>query len=333
MADRAALPTEGSSPAPNTAEWAYQHLVELLAPKPWGRDSRVHPETRKIMERAAHWVVALAGLGPDPNGVPAARLATVLQGHSWLAVPRRPSDEQAWLLADSLEALWIESAADDAIEEEYARKAPETAEAGELTGQQKRVWLLSHHTESQRIGSRGRARVALRTRYLCFAGMLLMLLVGSVWALALIALDDDATIIFCALGGAIGGAVSGARGLRDSRRIHQARIFQTWWWVQPAVGGAVGLFVYALLISNVLTLPGSVSNDPVEQSAARIIYAFVAGFSEPWILGIMSRLSGAADNAATMAGRPTPDLPTFDTPASPATTKGSRGDGEPVARA
>lgn len=53
---------------------------------PWGRDSQVHPETRKIMERAAHWVVALAGIDPDPDGVRATRLATVLRGHSWLGL-------------------------------------------------------------------------------------------------------------------------------------------------------------------------------------------------------------------------------------------------------
>lgn len=38
--------------------------------------------------------------------------------------------------------------------------------------------------------------------------------------------------------------------------------------------------------------------EAMRQATSRIVYAFVGGFSEPWLLGILTRLGGAADKAA-----------------------------------
>src|SRR6476469_6605539 len=86
--------------------------------------------------------------------------------------------------------------------------------------------------------------------------------------------DNPSVVSMCALAGAIGGAVAGARGVRDARRLQDAAFFQTWWWVQPVAGAAVGVFVYALLESSILGLPESDNRDAAKRAMAFFAYAF-----------------------------------------------------------
>lgn len=281
------------------AAWASGQIVELFTRKKRGRDSTVHPETRMTVERTLERLTAL-GDGSGDHAARAAAVPDVLRVHRWLDEPTQPSEEQAWALADALQSLWIRTANEEALDEEYTRRTGAAPEAG-MSAERKRAWLRRNYTSLQRAGAHERARAALRAKYLRLAGCLLILLVVAAAAIALIATQDYATVSLCALAGAVGGALSGARTLRDSHRLQDTRSFQTWLWVQPIVGAAVGLFLYALLESPVLALPGSDDGGETSQAAARIVYAFLAGFSEPWLLGVMDRLGSTADKAATQA--------------------------------
>lgn len=282
---------------PVSAATAYKNIVDLLARKQWGRDSGVHPETRKTLERI---VANLGVLDSDPvhTAADTERLEAILGAHEWLRDGKPPSEEQAWILSDSLTNYWIRTTSADAIDEQLGRFHDPAPPEG-MTDQRKREWLLGQLAALQRAGSHERARSALRARYLRRAGGLLTVLVAAAWGVGLAISQERTAVTLCALAGAIGGGLSGARSLRDSSRIQETRVFQTWWWVQPLVGAAVGLFVYTLLASPVLTLPGSGDPDDVKRTAGRVVYAFIAGFSEPWLLGIVNRLGGSADSAAT----------------------------------
>jgi hypothetical protein len=106
---------------------------------------------------------------------------------------------------------------------------------------------------------------------------------------------DRVTLTLCALAGIIGGLIASALRLRDSQAIVDIEIFHTWWWVQPAVGAAVGMFIYALLRTQILVLPGTAATDDASRTAASVVYAFLAGFSEPWLLRVLEGLGGGTD--------------------------------------
>jgi hypothetical protein len=149
-----------------------------------------------------------------------------------------------------------------------------------------------------------------------------LILVGTALAVGLFVVQGDGGLMLAAVAGATGGTLSGARALRDATDIRRARSFQAWWWVQPAVGAAVGLFVYALLNSTVLSLPGSDASVGAEaRGSAVIVYAFLAGFSEPFVLGVLDRITRAADVAADAAASPPRDATTTAAMPDPALSK------------
>ncbi|KAA1420728.1 hypothetical protein FE697_017480 [Mumia zhuanghuii] len=292
------------SPPPTSSdlELMMRSVIGLLERKPAARTSRAHPEVRKVLERALDRLTALsslAGVGSDPT-LRDTRIGAIRREHAWLttATPKNPpSEEQAWALVDELQTLWICTASTAAVADAVSR-VTEPRAPKQLPDADKRDWLLGSHIEHQRARGRARARQSLRARYLRNAGFALTTLVVVGTVVAVVVGDDDGVVLLCGLAGAIGGTLAGARSIRDSRRLRDALFFQTWWWVQPAVGFAVGLFVYALLASSVIILPGSDSPEAMRQATSRIVYAFVGGFSEPWLLGILTRLGGAADKAA-----------------------------------
>jgi hypothetical protein len=291
------------------ADSAYQAIVIMLHRKAGGRDSRVHPEVRKVLERILDHLIALSAQPADADQNQAMRTKVVndaIQGHPWLATARFPSEEQGWALADALAAAWIRTAPEQDLEVEWSRFKEHAPR--DPTPETKRAWLLRTYVDRQRAGAHDRARGALRSKYLRNAGLMLAALVGGTWVVAVVfdVTSGDAVLTLCALSGALGGTLSGARALRDVSRLADARAFQTWWWVQPLVGAAIGMFLYALLASAVITLPGSESPDPQEQAAARIVYAFIAGFSEPFLLRVMDSLAGVAQRAAPAPVPPSP---------------------------
>ncbi|MGH1564669.1 hypothetical protein [Mumia sp. DW29H23] len=301
-------------PSPSgDVELMKRSLITVLDRKPAARTSRVHPEVRKVLERAVDRLTALTGISGDGSDSTTrdARLGAIRREHAWLttATPKNPpSEEQSWMLVDELQTLWITTASTVAIADAVTRASDPAAPEG-LAATAQRDWLLGNHLEHQRGRSRARARHALRARYLRNAGYMLTSLVVVATVVALVISDDDGVILLCGLAGAIGGTLAGALSIRDTRKLRDALFFQTWWWVQPAVGFAVGLFVYAVLSSQVIILPGSDATETVVRSTSLIAYAFVGGFSEPWLLGVISRIGGVADKAATDKERTSAEPP------------------------
>lgn len=248
-------------------------------------------------------ITAAAHVDPtDPQRRTAAavideQLPEILREHDWAERSKpSPSPAQAWALANSLRALWIRTAADDevAVAVKYLSYPPPPED---LTPEYYRAWLVQSHSDRQRVMAYDGVRAEIRGAYLTKAGVVLAVLVAATWAAASLLSSLDTTIALCALAGGIGGAVHGARGLRDSQKLRDTKAYQTWWWVQPFVGASAGLLIVALFTSGVLVLPGTGSADATARTAALIVYAFLAGFSEPWLLGILDRI-GADDKAA-----------------------------------
>jgi hypothetical protein len=268
-----------------------------------------HPEVRKTLENVSDRLRQLC----DPavlSDVALHRLSALLERAEWLTGEgdvRSPTPEQAWELADSLRALWLDSASESALaayatEHPLPRIATSAGDADQAA--RLRVWLLHDHEVRRKRGAHERARAALRTHYLQRVGAILWALVLTSTVVGLSVANDVGGLLLTALAGATGGALSGTRALRETVNLTRARAFQAWWWIQPAVGATVGLLIYAVLQSPILSLPGSDSASTVARTSSLTVYAFAAGFSEPFILGILAKITGAADAAANDAANP-----------------------------
>lgn len=96
--------------------------------------------------------------------------------------------------------------------------------------------------------------------------------------------------------GALGSAVSGAFKLRELTEITRMRFYGRGLGVQLTVGAAAGLFVLLLVQGSVLALPGAASENT---EAASAIYAFAAGFSEPFFLGVVGKIASTGSKQST----------------------------------
>ena len=268
-----------------------------------------HPEVRKTLENTSDRLRRLC----DPamrSDARDCRLRALLRRTEWLTGdedPRPRTPEQAWGLADALRALWLDLAPEDALlayASEHPVPRPATSASAAERAAHLRVWLLHDHDARRKRGSHERARAALRTHYLQRVGAILWALVLTSTVVGIVVADDVGGLLLTALAGATGGALSGTRALRDAVNLTRARGFQAWWWIQPAVGAAVGLLVYAVLQSPILSLPGSDAASSTARTSSFVVYAFAAGFSEPFILGILAKITGAADAAANDAANP-----------------------------
>lgn len=127
--------------------------------------------------------------------------------------------------------------------------------------------------------------------------------VRNIWAGRLTFLTQPGSFQFAvvaALAGAVGSALSGFYRLRDQvKGLTALRSFSGALYAQPFVGAVVGLVLFLILRSHVIGL--TVLDDrggaagAVEAWAAYAVYGFVAGFSEPFFLGIVGRVVSAAD--------------------------------------
>jgi hypothetical protein len=268
-----------------------------------------HAEIRKTIERASDRLRQIRDSTPTAPSRDA-RLAVTLADHEWLMGgdhPSAPTAEQAWALADALRSLWLDLAPHEDLYpymvKHPLRGRPDTDDPDNPILEMRR-WLIFDHQERRELGSHKRARAALRAHYLYRVGVVLWLLVAMALLVGSFLGHHAGDLVLTALAGAIGGTLSGARALRESSDIKRTRVFQAWWWVQPVVGAAVGLFTYALLTSGVLTLPGASLGEEVAHTSGLVVYSFAAGFSEPFILGILEKITGAADVAANSAANP-----------------------------
>lgn len=135
-----------------------------------------------------------------------------------------------------------------------------------------------------------RARVRMKGDYLLLlAPILLALIVGVAAAVAILHSGGGGTArtILAALAGALGGTVSGAYRLRDQiENLNEVRAFKPALWVQPLIGAAAGLVLLLVLESGLL------GNDAATWERAGLL-AFAAGFSEPFFLGVVNRVTTA----------------------------------------
>lgn len=95
--------------------------------------------------------------------------------------------------------------------------------------------------------------------------------------------------LVAAFAGALGASLSGAYKLRDQApRVSELRVFGYLFAVQPLLGAAAGVFVALVLSSGILTVA-----DGGNEWATRAVVAFVAGFSEPFLLKVVDRVAGS----------------------------------------
>jgi hypothetical protein len=90
--------------------------------------------------------------------------------------------------------------------------------------------------------------------------------------------------------------LSGVFNLRGLRRLIDLRVFQAGMSVQPFIGAAAGLFLFLLIESDVVSLPGTTNKTNVWPVLAT--YGFIAGFSEPFLLGTVRSVAGTAEKNA-----------------------------------
>jgi hypothetical protein len=274
-------------------------LVAKLQERPWsvgrlrfwrsGRHRALRPNVRIALVEC---LVRLRALDACKENAGLVTRLEVLRGeHPWLESPGVPSEDQAWALADSLQAVWVQMADKAAL---LSEAVPGGDQPSQQTPEESLRAMVSRRVEAQqRQQAQERLRRSLRSRYLRAGGAIMAIAVLLLWIVAFVLVADRGTLTLCALAGIIGGLIASALRLRDSVAIVDVQFFHTWWWVQPAVGAAVGMFIYALLRTPILVLPGTAdTNDAASRMAASIIYAFLAGFSEPWLLGVLEGLGG-----------------------------------------
>lgn len=158
-----------------------------------------------------------------------------------------------------------------------------------------------------------RARSRMRGLYLLGLGPVLLLLVGGLaYAIHLIAPTEKAVIVAVALAGAVGSTLSGVYKLRDGvRRISQVRAFVPAMVDQPLVGAAAGLVLFLVLEAGFRGDAGGV------EWPTQTLLAFVAGFSEPFFLGVVRSVADLGEPRAaggSGATEPAPSEPSVPSP-------------------
>jgi hypothetical protein len=137
-----------------------------------------------------------------------------------------------------------------------------------------------------------RAKAARRKELLWLSSLLLWLLVPALAvataAVTLGGIDFGWWEVIAALVlGGFGGTLSGMRKLRDQlERITQMDHFRAAVWAQVAAAAGLGLFALILFKAGVLPRIGNGS------AWGGLVYAFLAGFSEPFAIQAVTRLVG-----------------------------------------
>lgn len=276
------------------------------------------PERRKALARARDYLQRIrerlgAGEGQPTRGELEATAALVARvGDARLRYGR----ENAWDLAEELRVAALVFLPDDALfcllEKEKADKSgvPWTRlfpqkELDRLLGQPRppdfRATTLEHlrrlhHERVDRV-RHDRARDKLWQH---FVWKLLPVVSLLVVTCAVVSLRAPSYLPMAA--GALGAILSAVLKLRDGeQRIRTLRRSATLLFLQPIVGAAAAQVMTWLDVQALLT---------VEAHSAKAVVGFLAGFSEPFFLGTISRLTDAASGgkaeAPAAAPGPTP---------------------------
>jgi hypothetical protein len=180
--------------------------------------------------------------------------------------------------------------------------------------QQRVVEVLSRLYQARRAGDRERgAREQLRKERLQWVATLLTALLLLACLTFAVALADAAgesskqawiAAPLALLVGALGAGLAGARVLHEELIDPDSLArFKAAFLAQLPIGGTLGLVALALLRAGVL--PAFQGEGEDRSVVALVIYAFLAGYSEPFVLGILRGLAGRGD--ADPGGQPTTD--------------------------
>lgn len=134
-----------------------------------------------------------------------------------------------------------------------------------------------------------RRRTKART-LLMLAPVLLALLVGLGLLLDRTDTVSRPVVLLVGVAGALGATLSGIFKLRDLiRGLGELRSFRAAMVVQPLVGAAFALFVMLVIEAGVA---GVDLADGGSKAATYGVFGFIAGFSEPFALGIVQKVAG-----------------------------------------
>jgi hypothetical protein len=134
----------------------------------------------------------------------------------------------------------------------------------------------------------------LRQNYLTWLGLVLLLLLAAVFAVAVLASSYGlwADVLLAILTGALGGTLSGLLRLRSPQaRLGALRNLGLVLLVQPLLGAVGGTILFAIWRSGLLEIAGL---DEANWASVAAV-AFVGGFSERFFLKSLTRITGSEE--------------------------------------
>jgi hypothetical protein len=289
-----------------------KQIAERLANDNKGRTA----ETRKVHERLGSDIALLRRLlGRRTHPLPpeiAARVRASLNQADEIT----DQLEHAWYVSDALRSALLD-VADDAyletlLEQEIVRdrrkdpmiwsnylerdelvslrKAIRSRRTRDLDRSRAVAHLLYLYEKRRDDGAHFRARARMQARALLGTAAALAPLILALGGAAVIAGDVEiSSVVLTGLAGGIGSMLTGARALRGAIRLNDLRALSAWSVLQPFVGAAAALLLLLVLQSQILLLPGLQEG---ERAFALATYGFLAGFSEPFFLGVVARIAG-----------------------------------------
>lgn len=322
MARLIRLPVSGDATQDLVAE--QEPLGVLLAPARWDRKIR-SPELRKAfgsIQAAAAEARRLLTLPEEDAPLRTEEVIRMLR--DFLAQrPEKLEIEPAWNLAASLEALlpmlgdysYVQSL----LEMEAVRAHSEAPQSWSSYFELEQLEQLRHeyrtstpNLSAHRIAVNHlsllnsfraadqrseRAKAGQKTRFFnVVAPMLLSFLFFLGFVVDEIAPDETKSLLLAAAAGALGGVLGGLLRLRD-KPIQDADL-RAFWPVarlQPLIGATAGVIIFLILESGLLS--SVIAQNTGTESATRswasdALLAFIAGFSEPFFLGLVRRIGG-----------------------------------------
>lgn len=324
LGDESRPPPLETSSVDEVAAWQEGRLKALLSTT----QSPSEAELVRVLQRTYGLVQEVRRLFPRAPG--SLSPETEWQLKELLAEdPASASVESAWMVADSLKQM-LPQIGDESylgllLEKELVRDRNRartrwsnyfpTEELDTLVasfrrgavndGQHDRAVeaLLAIWEQRRDEGAHYRTRLAMKARSFVHYALLLG---GIAVALGvfLVLVDDSSAwaILAAAAAGGLGATVSGARIMRDVITPTELRSFRGWKILQLLVGASAGLFTFMLLSSDILRLPGT--SGASTSWAAFATYGFIAGFAEPFFLGVVASLAGGGGEAARSRSQP-----------------------------
>ncbi len=260
------------------------------------------PEQRKALSRAREFLQRI--LESSATNTPEAdSAATALVDR--VATPRlRRNRDNAWDLAEELRITSYAYASDSALALLLAKERADTTSIrlatvfGSPIPSEPTLEILQRlHRERVERVRHDRARDKLWQQFVMVLIPVIALLLS-----ACLSLQDDPTLLLAVLAGALGSMLSAVLKARDSeQRIRYLRRSFSFVFLQPMIGATAALVTVWIGVANVLNLGA-------ETAHATAVVGFLAGFSEPFFLGTLGRLSDLASANGKSTSAPADEL-------------------------